>query len=441
MKTSLFQSEKDKPGTTPASKPVFFQPKLSINQPNDVYEQEADHMADKVMRMTDNSQHENTFFKPAIDSLQRKCQACEEEDKFVHRKESNGSELQSRNEPDNYIGSLNSSGQPIPAPSRKFFEPKFGHDFSNVRLHTDTIAAKSAQSINALAYTSGNNIIFNNGQYSPDSDSGKRLMAHELTHVVQQQGSNSLKSIQRAPAGNAAQPPVTNEVNKPTTETISNAPAGASDWNKTFNWNAKFQVVYNLSSKRITIVSRLYSTASDAIKTGWKNAIESKWGKGQFNLEVWQGCEPKVFPIDVDIQWVNDPAKAHYTITPNAPGATQNGRAGVGGTTGMTGWGTADTTDVPHEYGHMLGNAEEYFTTNGVDYTYGGTRSGFRDRGAGIMNNPSESPFPRHYELVRTGFANMMPYALDRVRVVQNGTYNPPLLNCGDGPKNKNVIV
>ncbi|HZY35746.1 MAG TPA: DUF4157 domain-containing protein [Mucilaginibacter sp.] len=425
----------------PDSKPVFFQPKLTINQPNDVYEREADAMADKVVPITSSAINQNTFFKPAVTAVQRKCQACEEEDKFVHRKESNGNDVQSGHELDSYIGSLNSSGQPMQESSRKFFEPRFGHDFSGVRLHTDTIAAKSAQSINALAYTSGNNIVFNAGQYSPESDSGMKLMAHELTHVVQQQGSDSLKNIQRVPAGNTAKPPVTSEVNKPTTETISNAPASASDWNKTFNWDAKFQVVYNLNSKRVTIVSRLYSTASDAIKTGWKNAIESKWGKGQFNLEVWEGCEPKVFPIDVDIQWVNDPAKAHYTITPNAPGATQNGRAGVGGTTGMTGWGTADATDVPHEYGHMLGNAEEYFTTNGVDYSYGGTRSGFRDRGAGIMNNPSESPFPRHYELVRTGFANMMPYNLSRVRVVQNGTYNPPLLNCGDGPKNQNVIV
>jgi hypothetical protein len=177
---------------------TFFQPKLTVNQPNDVYEREADHIADKVMRMTDNSVSHHTFFKPAMDPLQRKCQECEEEDKFVHRKESNGSNAQSGNELDNYVGSLSSSGQLMSESSRKFFEPKFGHDFSKVRLHTDTVAAKSAESINALAYTSGNNIVFNSGQYSPESGEGKKLIAHELTHVIQQ-GSAPEKTVQRKP--------------------------------------------------------------------------------------------------------------------------------------------------------------------------------------------------------------------------------------------------
>jgi hypothetical protein len=87
----------------------------------------------------------------------------------------------------------------MPDSSRKFFEPRFGHDFSNVKLHTDPDAAESAQSINALAYTSGNNIVFNTGQYSPGSESGKKLMAHELTHVVQQGGAIQNKNIQRTP--------------------------------------------------------------------------------------------------------------------------------------------------------------------------------------------------------------------------------------------------
>ncbi|WP_259070972.1 eCIS core domain-containing protein [Mucilaginibacter sp. X4EP1] len=176
---------------------AFFQPKLTVNQPNDVYEQEADHMADKVMRMADPSVNQQAFFKPAYTHIQRKCQACEEEDKFVHRKENSQSETDSTGL-DSYVSSLGSSGQSLPASSRQFFEPKFGHDFSNVKIHTDSVAAKSAQSISALAYTSGNNIVFNSGQYSPDSDSGKRLMAHELTHVVQQgRGQKLQRAIQR----------------------------------------------------------------------------------------------------------------------------------------------------------------------------------------------------------------------------------------------------
>ena len=183
------------------NKPPFFprhmvQPKLQVNEPGDQYEYEADAMADRVMRMTGNSINYNAFFKPAANSVQRKCQHCEEEEK-LHRKESLGEEVEGSNELDSYVGSLGSSGQGLSNSSRQFFESRFGHDFSNVRIHNDSVAAKSAQSINALAYTSGNNIVFNSGQYSPESESGKRLMAHELTHVVQQQGSGVSRKIMR----------------------------------------------------------------------------------------------------------------------------------------------------------------------------------------------------------------------------------------------------
>lgn len=90
----------------------------------------------------------------------------------------------------------------------------------------------------------------------------------------------------------------------------------------------------------------------------------------------------------------------HYTVTANTLGATEGGRAGRGGTTSMTGWGVNDTVDVSHEFGHMLGNPEEYFTTDGTDYTYGGTKRGFRDADGGIMNNPSNNPLPRNYRLI-----------------------------------------
>ena len=193
---------------TPAHKPVFFQPKLTVNQPNDVYEQEADKMADHVMGKGDSSGNVASFFRPAADGLQRKCQACEEEESKVHRKESSTGTAQGGMELDNYVGSLGSSGQNLPQDSKQFFESKFGHDFSNVKLHTDSVAAKSAQSINALAYTSGNNIVFNSGQYSPESEGGKRLIAHELTHVVQQNKGGS-PNIQKLDCPKDAKAPPT----------------------------------------------------------------------------------------------------------------------------------------------------------------------------------------------------------------------------------------
>jgi hypothetical protein len=81
---------------------------------------------------------------------------------------------------------LSSSGQPLDSDVRDWMEPRFGHNFSHVRIHTDQRAAESAQAVNALAYTVGNDVVFNTGRYQPGTESGGRLLAHELTHVVQQ---------------------------------------------------------------------------------------------------------------------------------------------------------------------------------------------------------------------------------------------------------------
>ncbi|MFH0344338.1 MAG: DUF4157 domain-containing protein [Chromatiales bacterium] len=90
---------------------------------------------------------------------------------------------------------LKSSGQPLDPSTLAFMEPRFGHDFSFVRVHTDAKAAESARAVNALAYTVGRNVVFGAGQYAPGTTVGKRLLAHELTHVVQQE---RLKDIQFA---------------------------------------------------------------------------------------------------------------------------------------------------------------------------------------------------------------------------------------------------
>jgi hypothetical protein len=175
----------------------FFQPKLTVNQPNDIYEQEADAMAEKVMQQDNQPQNQNTFFKPTISGVQRKCAACEEEEKQVHRKET-GASTPSSAGAENYISSMSGNGTKMSSDERSFFEPKFGNDLSNVRIHTNAQANESAKSINALAYTYQNNIVFAGNQYQPNSDPGKKLLAHELTHVIQQSGQSST-AIQREP--------------------------------------------------------------------------------------------------------------------------------------------------------------------------------------------------------------------------------------------------
>ncbi len=82
---------------------------------------------------------------------------------------------------------LHSSSQPLDSSSRHLMESRFGHDFSRVRLHTNTKAAESAKTVDALAYTVGEDVVFGAGQYAPETIHGRKLLAHELTHVVQQQ--------------------------------------------------------------------------------------------------------------------------------------------------------------------------------------------------------------------------------------------------------------
>jgi outer membrane protein OmpA-like peptidoglycan-associated protein len=105
----------------------------------------------------------------------------------VQRKSANHAELS--NVPPIVHEVLRSPGQSLDTATRAFFEPRFGHDFSRVRVHTDARAAESARAVNALAYTVGRDVVFGAGQYSPNTNAGQQLMAHELTHVVQQRSS------------------------------------------------------------------------------------------------------------------------------------------------------------------------------------------------------------------------------------------------------------
>jgi len=174
---------------------LFFQPKLSVNQPGDMFEQEADEVADKVMRMNDPSS-EKKFFSPPV--IQRKCDHCEEEEKKkLQRKEMGNVPAAGLPDTERYLSSLQ-GGKSLSNTERSFFEPGMSYDFSNVTIHTDANANQSAKNINALAYTKGNNIVFGADQYKPETSEGKKLMAHELTHVMQQD-SGSIKAKKASP--------------------------------------------------------------------------------------------------------------------------------------------------------------------------------------------------------------------------------------------------
>jgi hypothetical protein len=148
------------------------QTKLSISTPGDVHEQEADRMADHVMRMTESHVDQSALLssRDSSSTLSRKSAAGESraENHLAHSDLSPG------------------AGQPLPESERAFFEPRFGRDFSGVRVHAGGRAAEFAQSVSARAYTLGNDVVFGAGEWSPGTTAGRTLLAHELAHVAQQ---------------------------------------------------------------------------------------------------------------------------------------------------------------------------------------------------------------------------------------------------------------
>ena len=184
------------------------QARLTVGQPNDKYEQEADRVADQVMAMPDpklqrlpeNDEEEEPLqakFKVG-EMLQRMCSGCEEEtarrqpeedeDEGLQAKANRGETPTVTSGLESRINGIKGGGQPLNAEARSFFEPRFGSDFSDVRLHTDSQAAESARTINARAFTLGRNIVFGAGEYSSDTPSVNKLLAHELVHTLQQGG-------------------------------------------------------------------------------------------------------------------------------------------------------------------------------------------------------------------------------------------------------------
>lgn len=158
--------------------PVSVQAKLAISQPGDIYEQEADRAAEQVMGMSDG------------EVLQRRCSTCDmDEDEVLRPKELPGrtpTAAFQADVPPIVQEVLRSPGQPLDPATRAFLEPRFGHDFSQVKLHTDTKSGESAEAVGALAYTMGSHITFGVGQYDPSTSKGQELLAHELAHVLQQ---------------------------------------------------------------------------------------------------------------------------------------------------------------------------------------------------------------------------------------------------------------
>lgn len=162
------------------------QAKPLMSTPGDQYEQQADQVAARIMSAP------ATGRPPAI---QRKCAACaREEEPKIQLKAQTTASAPARHPA---LAPALRQGQPMSRSDRQFFEPHFGADFSQVRIHTHDDANRSAGDLGARAYTYGSHIVFNSGEYQSGSRGTRHLLAHELTHVMQQNRYSHLPSIQR----------------------------------------------------------------------------------------------------------------------------------------------------------------------------------------------------------------------------------------------------
>jgi hypothetical protein len=190
---------------------------------------------------------------------------------------------------------------------------------------------------------------------------------------------------------------LTQELDEPRTETISNAPAGAEAWNGTYGWRARFLLTADepQCGMTTTIRVRLVGTITAAQQTAWATAIQAAWND---RFKVCGGCWcccTNGAAMTCDIQFVS--SGEHQVVNVGTS------------TTNMGNWGATDTVDISHEFGHMLGALDEYFTVNGTNWG-----SGRQPTGA-IMNNPANPPVARHYETARAAAAALLGRTLQTV--------------------------
>ncbi len=162
------------------------QTKLAINEPGDEYEQEADWIAEQVVAA---SAHH--FVSGAPPHIQR----------FAGQAAGTAEAA-----PASVDQALASPGRPLEPVLRQDMEQRFGYDFSLVRVHSGAAAEQSAREVNAHAYTVGHNIVFDAGRYAQGTHEGRRLIAHELAHTIQQSSVGSSMALQRAPADGSDKP-------------------------------------------------------------------------------------------------------------------------------------------------------------------------------------------------------------------------------------------
>lgn len=265
----------------------FIQPKLSIGQPNDTYEQEADSIATKVVTMSkpaENSQGTSSSISTIASPKTQRKSLASTVSPIVQRASTNTSKKTSTsNDISQKLSSRNGKGDRMDADTSDYMESRFGSNFSNVRIHKDENAVQMSQDIGARAFTNGNNIYFNKGQYSPNSSNGKHLLAHELTHTIQQKGANAVQRAiiqkQAAPGSELARlREILDKFNVPESEVIAIfGSLNATDSNTALNDSTlKEQATSSLNNREMYSAMK-YSDGNIKTRLEWMFSEGTSW--------------------------------------------------------------------------------------------------------------------------------------------------------------------
>lgn len=174
---------------TPSWPRIRLQAKMRVSRSDDAYEREADRMADAVMRMPE---PRGPWMAPAISRTPEPRKPGTE---TLQARSVSAQTSEVTPDVESRIHASRGRGRVLSPAQRDFFEPRFGRDFGDVRVHTDSDADQLARSVDAQAFTVGRDVYFRAGAYAPDSQHGKRLLAHELTHTIQQGGGLARRGI------------------------------------------------------------------------------------------------------------------------------------------------------------------------------------------------------------------------------------------------------